>query len=229
MRVSFAEFVLDTAMRQLFRGGDESAPGAQGPRAPGAAAGAPSGSGLEERDPAAALAGHLRVRVEPHRAGGPAAQGAGRRPAAGAFPAHGPRVRLRVQRRDRRPPPGRRRTPARLIWEDSVFLLPPGENLLGRSEEASVRIDAPGVSRRHARVVVTDDGATIEDLGEQERDVRGRAAARRARPRSTTETGCAWDVSSSCSGGPAPPRPPGPRARLPRVATEASRPPPSAG
>ena len=54
--------------------------------------------------------------------------------------------------------------PARLIWEDSVFLLPPGENLLGRSEEASVRIDAPGVSRRHARVVVTEDGATVEDL-----------------------------------------------------------------
>jgi DNA-binding winged helix-turn-helix (wHTH) protein len=53
---------------------------------------------------------------------------------------------------------------ARLIWEDSVFLLPPGENVLGRSEEATVRIDAPGVSRRHARIVVTDDRATIEDL-----------------------------------------------------------------
>jgi len=54
--------------------------------------------------------------------------------------------------------------PARLIWEDSVFLLQPGENVLGRSEEATVRIDAPGVSRRHARIVVTDDRATIEDL-----------------------------------------------------------------
>jgi DNA-binding winged helix-turn-helix (wHTH) protein len=55
-------------------------------------------------------------------------------------------------------------SPARLLWEDSVFLLQPGENLLGRSEEASVRVDAPGVSRRHARIVVTDDRATIEDL-----------------------------------------------------------------
>ena len=54
--------------------------------------------------------------------------------------------------------------PARLVWEDSVFPLQPGDNLLGRSGEASVRIDAPGVSRRHARIVVTDDGATIEDL-----------------------------------------------------------------
>jgi DNA-binding winged helix-turn-helix (wHTH) protein len=54
--------------------------------------------------------------------------------------------------------------PARLIWEDSVFPLRAGENLLGRSEEASVRIDAPGVSRRHARLVVTASGATIEDL-----------------------------------------------------------------
>jgi DNA-binding winged helix-turn-helix (wHTH) protein len=55
--------------------------------------------------------------------------------------------------------------PARLLWEDAVFLLQPGDNLLGRSEEASVRIDAPGVSRRHARIVVTDDRATGEDLG----------------------------------------------------------------
>ncbi|HWW93222.1 MAG TPA: FHA domain-containing protein [Vicinamibacteria bacterium] len=53
---------------------------------------------------------------------------------------------------------------ARLIWEDSEFVLKPGDYLLGRSEDASVRIDAPGVSRRHARIVVTEDRATIEDL-----------------------------------------------------------------
>lgn len=53
---------------------------------------------------------------------------------------------------------------ARLVWEDSVFLLHAGDNVLGRSAEASVRIDAPGVSRRHALVVVAHDGATIEDL-----------------------------------------------------------------
>jgi DNA-binding winged helix-turn-helix (wHTH) protein len=53
---------------------------------------------------------------------------------------------------------------ARLVWEDAVFPLPPGDHVLGRSEEAQVRVDAPGVSRLHARIVVTDDGATIEDL-----------------------------------------------------------------
>jgi len=53
---------------------------------------------------------------------------------------------------------------ARLIWEDSVLVLQRGENVLGRSEDASVRIDAPGVSRRHARIVVADDGAMLEDL-----------------------------------------------------------------
>lgn len=53
---------------------------------------------------------------------------------------------------------------ARLVWEDAVFPLPPGDHVLGRSEEAQVRVEAPGVSRLHARVVVTDDGATIEDL-----------------------------------------------------------------
>jgi DNA-binding winged helix-turn-helix (wHTH) protein len=53
---------------------------------------------------------------------------------------------------------------ARLVWEDAVFPLPVGDTVLGRSEEAQVRIEAPGVSRLHARIVVTDDGATIEDL-----------------------------------------------------------------
>jgi DNA-binding winged helix-turn-helix (wHTH) protein len=53
---------------------------------------------------------------------------------------------------------------ARLVWEDAVFPLPPGDHVLGRSEEAQVRVEAPGVSRLHARIVVTDDGATIEDL-----------------------------------------------------------------
>jgi DNA-binding winged helix-turn-helix (wHTH) protein len=53
---------------------------------------------------------------------------------------------------------------ARLVWEDSVFPLQDGDNVLGRSEEAQVRIEAPGVSRLHARIVVTDGGATIEDL-----------------------------------------------------------------
>jgi hypothetical protein len=55
---------------------------------------------------------------------------------------------------------------ARLLWEDRLIPLPPGESLLGRDEDVSVRIDAPSVSRRHARLrVATGEPATLEDLG----------------------------------------------------------------
>ena len=37
--------------------------------------------------------------------------------------------------------------------------------MLGRDEDVTVRIDAPGVSRRHARIRVSGAEATIEDLG----------------------------------------------------------------
>jgi DNA-binding winged helix-turn-helix (wHTH) protein len=40
-----------------------------------------------------------------------------------------------------------------------------GENIVGRDEAASVRLDDPMVSRRHARIVVSGSGALIEDLG----------------------------------------------------------------
>ena len=54
---------------------------------------------------------------------------------------------------------------ARVLWGERVFALGPGENMLGRAEEATVQIEAPGVSRMHARVVVGRGAATIEDLG----------------------------------------------------------------
>jgi DNA-binding winged helix-turn-helix (wHTH) protein len=40
-----------------------------------------------------------------------------------------------------------------------------GENIVGRDEAASVRLDDPMVSRRHARILVSASGAVIEDLG----------------------------------------------------------------
>jgi DNA-binding winged helix-turn-helix (wHTH) protein len=40
-----------------------------------------------------------------------------------------------------------------------------GENIVGRDEAASVRLDDPVVSRRHARILVSSSGAHIEDLG----------------------------------------------------------------
>jgi DNA-binding winged helix-turn-helix (wHTH) protein len=55
---------------------------------------------------------------------------------------------------------------ARLLWEDRVIPLVPGENVIGRDEDVGVRIDAPSVSRRHARIVVSrGEPATVEDLG----------------------------------------------------------------
>jgi DNA-binding winged helix-turn-helix (wHTH) protein len=55
---------------------------------------------------------------------------------------------------------------ARLLWEDRLIPLPAGESVLGRDKDVSVRIDAPSVSRRHARVrIVPGEPPTIEDLG----------------------------------------------------------------
>jgi pSer/pThr/pTyr-binding forkhead associated (FHA) protein len=39
------------------------------------------------------------------------------------------------------------------------------ENVLGRDEEAVAWIDSPLSSRRHARIVVAEGRATLEDLG----------------------------------------------------------------
>jgi DNA-binding winged helix-turn-helix (wHTH) protein len=53
----------------------------------------------------------------------------------------------------------------RLVLEDREVALRAGENLLGRVEDGVVWIEAPTVSRRHARILVEHDRATIEDLG----------------------------------------------------------------
>lgn len=48
---------------------------------------------------------------------------------------------------------------------DEDFMLREGENVIGRDWDAAVRIDAPSMSRRHARIVVEGTRASIEDLG----------------------------------------------------------------
>ena len=50
------------------------------------------------------------------------------------------------------------------IVEAREIPLVPGEHIVGRDPEASIMLDAPSVSRRHARIVVSSDGATVEDL-----------------------------------------------------------------
>jgi DNA-binding winged helix-turn-helix (wHTH) protein len=53
----------------------------------------------------------------------------------------------------------------RVLLEGNEILLREGENVLGREPGAALWIDDASVSRRHARIVVGDDGATLEDLG----------------------------------------------------------------
>ena len=52
-----------------------------------------------------------------------------------------------------------------VLWEGVTFSLGQGENVLGRVEEGAVFVDEASVSRRHARIVVTGEKATLEDLG----------------------------------------------------------------
>jgi DNA-binding winged helix-turn-helix (wHTH) protein len=40
-----------------------------------------------------------------------------------------------------------------------------GENIVGRDTAAAIRLNAPGISRRHARIHVSGSSVTIEDLG----------------------------------------------------------------
>jgi hypothetical protein len=49
--------------------------------------------------------------------------------------------------------------------ERDEYPLRTGENIIGRGEDAQVRLGGGGVSRRHARIVVSGDGVLIEDLG----------------------------------------------------------------
>lgn len=57
--------------------------------------------------------------------------------------------------------------PARavVLWEDRSFPLDEGENVLGRDEGLAVTLRWSRVSRRHARIVVTGKHAILEDLG----------------------------------------------------------------
>jgi DNA-binding winged helix-turn-helix (wHTH) protein len=53
----------------------------------------------------------------------------------------------------------------RVVFGNKEVVLRAGDNLLGRTFEAAVRVDQTSVSRRHAIIRVGEDGATIEDCG----------------------------------------------------------------
>lgn len=51
----------------------------------------------------------------------------------------------------------------RVLWGGREILLRAGENILGRAHDAAVWIDDSSVSRRHAVIRVSDEGAILED------------------------------------------------------------------
>jgi DNA-binding winged helix-turn-helix (wHTH) protein len=53
----------------------------------------------------------------------------------------------------------------RLSWEGGDAALAEGENVLGRVEEAAAWIESASVSRRHARILVSEGKARLQDLG----------------------------------------------------------------
>ncbi len=53
----------------------------------------------------------------------------------------------------------------KLIWGDREIALAEGENVLGRAPDSVLCIDVHSVSRHHARIMVSGEQATLEDLG----------------------------------------------------------------
>lgn len=70
-----------------------------------------------------------------------------------------------VSQADHTTPPVPSRLVYRLIWGAREVELQDGANVLGRTPGCAVWIDAPGVSRQHARIVIANGAATLEDLG----------------------------------------------------------------
>jgi len=52
----------------------------------------------------------------------------------------------------------------RLFWRAREIALESGENVLGRDPQVGVFIDHTSVSRQHARIVISGEGAVLEDL-----------------------------------------------------------------
>src|SRR5262245_22793509 len=64
-------------------------------------------------------------------------------------------------------------SPHCVIWNDREVSLREGITLIGRAEDADLRIPLPSVSRHHARIVVKGWEATFEDLGSRHGSWRG--------------------------------------------------------
>jgi hypothetical protein len=51
-----------------------------------------------------------------------------------------------------------------LVFENRQVVLLEGANVIGRDPDAAIRCDATGVSRHHARILISKGEATVEDL-----------------------------------------------------------------
>lgn len=52
-----------------------------------------------------------------------------------------------------------------VVWEARQIPLAAGANIIGRAPDAAIWIEAAGVSRHHARIVLAGGEASLEDLG----------------------------------------------------------------
>jgi DNA-binding winged helix-turn-helix (wHTH) protein len=69
-----------------------------------------------------------------------------------------------------------------VVFNGRELLLQDGEHVLGRGAEADIRLPSPSVSQRHAKLVITGDTATLEDLESKNGSfVRGRLVGERVR------------------------------------------------
>jgi DNA-binding winged helix-turn-helix (wHTH) protein len=52
-----------------------------------------------------------------------------------------------------------------VVFDNRKTMLLDGVNVIGRAPDATIQCTAPGVSRHHARILVSNDGVMLEDLG----------------------------------------------------------------
>jgi hypothetical protein len=67
-----------------------------------------------------------------------------------------------------------------LEWGTRRFSLAPGENVIGRDPDVEIQLDSSTVSRRHARVIVGEGVASLEDAGSKNGTFLGEARVKSA-------------------------------------------------
>jgi DNA-binding winged helix-turn-helix (wHTH) protein len=67
---------------------------------------------------------------------------------------------------------------AQVIVRGREMFLNPGENIIGRDPDATIYVDDLSVSRKHARIAVSEDTAILEDLGSKNGTLHNGAAVK---------------------------------------------------